>query len=164
MEPRPSLHALSRPDKRATIETVSAVLKRKGRDVWTITPDATVYEAIEMMAARRIGALVVSLAGEIAGIISERDYARRVILEGRASGDTRVREIMTSPVITVSPENTVDDCLWIMTRDRFRHLPVVEGRELAGIVSIGDLVISILSAQAHTIDQMETYITHSYPK
>ena len=161
---QPNLMEFSDSGKRATVETVSAILARKGREVWSISPDATVYTAIEMMAAKRAGALLVMSQGKPVGIISERDYARRVILMGKASKETLVREIMTSPVITVPSENTVADCLWIMTTRRFRHLPVVDGDNLVGLVSIGDLVRSILTVQAHTIDQLHTYISNTYPK
>ena len=161
---QPNLMDFGDSGKRATVETVSAILARKGREVWSISPDATVYTAIEMMAAKQAGALLVMSQAIPIGIISERDYARRVILMGKASRETLVREIMTSPVITVPSESTVADCLWIMTTRRFRHLPVVDGDTLVGLVSIGDLVRSILRVQAHTIDQLHTYITNSYPK
>lgn len=164
MMARPNLIELSDSAKRATLETVSAILTRKGRDVWSIAPDATVYTAIGMMAAKGAGALLVMSQARPVGIVSERDYARRVILMGKSSKETLVREIMTSPVITVPSENTVEDCLWIMTTHRFRHLPVVDDGNLMGLLSIGDLVRSILSVQAHTIDQLHTYITNTYPK
>lgn len=165
MQPRPKLSDLNDPAKQATVETVASILKRKGTEVWSIAPDATVYTAVETMASRGIGALIVLARNQIAGIVSERDYARRVILRGRSSRETKVEEIMTSPVITASPEYTVNTCLRIMSDRRIRHLPVVEGRgRLTGLVSVGDLVYSILSTQAETIEELETYITNRYPR
>ena len=164
MEATSKLTELSQPDKHATVENVSAILKRKGPEVWSIAPYATVYSAIEIMAARRVGALVVLSDANLVGILSERDYAWRVILMGRSSKETLVKEIMSFPVITCSPEQSVTDCLWTMTAHRVRHLPVAERGRLLGIVSIGDLVGSLLQIQAHTIDQLQTYITNSYPK
>jgi CBS domain-containing protein len=144
-------------------ETIARILKTKGDWIWSVPSDATVYEAIEMMADRAIGALLVVDEGTLLGIISERDYARKVILQGRSSKDTRVREIMTRSLITVTPEDTVEGCMRIMTQRRVRHLPVLQNGNLAGIVSIGDLVKAIISDQAQTIDQLHTYITSKYP-
>jgi len=149
--------------KQAVLETVRSLLDQKGRDVWNIAPDETVYDAIAKMAEKSVGALPVVSQGRLVGIVSERDYARKVILEGRSSKDTQVHEIMTAGPITVTPEATLDECMWIMTRDRVRHLPVLEGGNLAGIVSIGDLVRAIISAQAFTIDQLHSYIAAGYP-
>ena len=139
-------------------ETVASVLKSKGNAIWSIAPDATVYEAIAMMANKGVGALLVLAGGRLEGIISERDYARKVILEGRSSKDTPVREIMTRPVKTVTPAHTVDECMQIMTESRIRHLPVVERDTVVGIVSIGDMVRATIAAQAATIDHLHTYI------
>lgn len=165
VQPRAKLSDLNDPAKQTTVETVASVLKRKGPEIWSIAPDATVYEAIERMASRGIGALVVLAKNQIAGIVSERDYARRVILRGRSSRETKVEEIMSSPVITATPEYTVNTCLRIMNDRRIRHLPVVNSRgRLAGLVSVGDLVYSTLSTQAETIEELETYITNSYPR
>ena len=165
VQPRPKLTDLNDPAKQSTVETVASVLKRKGREVWSIAPEAAVYAAVEMIASRGIGALVVLAKNRIAGIISERDYARRVILRGRSSRETRVEEIMSSPVITASPEYTVNTCLRIMNDRRIRHLPVVDGRgRLTGLVSVGDLVYSVLSTQAETIEELETYIANRYPR
>jgi len=144
-------------------DTIAAVLTSKGHQLWHIEPNATVYDAIKLMAERRIGALLVMSTGTLRGIISERDYARKVILMDRSSRDSRVEEIMTTPVITVTPENTVDECMRIMTEKRIRHLPVVQGTSVAGVVTIGDLVKWIISSHEETIEQLQAYITGSYP-
>jgi CBS domain-containing protein len=123
-----------------------------------------VYEAVAQMADRRVGCLAVVSGRELAGIISERDYARKVILRGKSSRETKVRDIMSAPVITVTPEHTVYDCLRIMSSRRIRHLVVLDNNRIAGLISIGDLVKSVLSMQAHTINQLETYITNKYPE
>jgi CBS domain-containing protein len=144
-------------------EIIVSILNNKDSRIWSVAPDATVYEAIELMAEKAIGALLVISEGKLVGIISERDYARKVILHGRSSKDTPVREIMTSSLITVTPEHTVDECMRIVTQHRIRHLPVLDGDKLVGVISIGDLVNAIIAAQAHTIDQLHTYITGRYP-
>jgi len=143
-------------------ETIASVLKIKGGRVWSIDPEATIYDAIALMAEKSIGALVVISGGRLAGIISERDYARKVILQGRSSKETHVHEIMTSSVITVSPEQTVDDCMRIITNHRVRHLPVMCGDEVLGVISIGDLVRAIIAEQAATIDHLHSYIAGKY--
>ena len=143
--------------------TVGSVLKRKGSEVWFIAPDQTVYEAIERMAEKAVGALLVISAGKLAGIISERDYARKVILRGKASKATRVDEIMTSPVIFVAPERGVEECMGIMTKNRIRHLPIMENETVLGVVSIGDLVKWVVSEQEETIGHLQNYISAKYP-
>ena len=143
--------------------TVGSVLKRKGSEVWFIAPDQTVYEAIERMAEKAVGALLVISAGKLVGIISERDYARKVILRGKSSKATRVDEIMTCPVIFVAPEQGVEECMGIMTKNRIRHLPIMENETVIGIVSIGDLVKWITSEQEETIEHLQNYISAKYP-
>jgi CBS domain-containing protein len=140
-------------------DTIRDVLKRKGQDVWSIAPESSVYQAIEMMAERHVGALLVITNERLIGIISERDYARKVVLKGRSSKETRIDEIMTSPVIFVEPHRGVEDCMKLMTDNRIRHLPVIEDQKVVGVVSIGDLVNWIISAQDHTIQQLQNYIT-----
>ncbi len=145
------------------VDRISLILKHKGRTVWSVTPAASVYEAIEMMAEKQAGALLVISEGKLVGVISERDYTRKVILKGKSSKQTRVKEIMTSPAVFVTPEHTVDECMKVMTRNRIRHLPVVESEKVVGVVSIGDLVHWIISVQEETIGQLENYITGKYP-
>ena len=140
------------------MKTVQQVLDVKGRDVWCIEPDATVREALGRMAEKDVGALVVTEEDHPVGLIDERDYARKVIMKDRSSPQTLVKEIMSSPVHHVGPTQTVDECMTIMTAKRVRHLPVVEGSKLVGLVSIGDLVKSIITEQQSTIDQLEHYI------
>lgn len=138
--------------------TLSAILANKRHRVFHITPDTTVFEAIRVMAERNVGALLVMDHKHLVGIVSERDYTRKIALRGRSSKQTFVKEIMLSPVITMTPANTVAECMRIMTSNKIRHVPVVEGESVVGVVSIGDLVNWIISAQTATISQMESYI------
>jgi CBS domain-containing protein len=145
------------------METVRSMLRHKGSEIFWVAPEATVYEAIAMMADKSVGALLVLSDGKLAGIVSERDYARKVILKGKHSNEMQVKEIMTSPVFTVSPAHSVEDCMRVITAHRVRHLPVMEGDALVGMISIGDVVRSIISTQAHAIDQLSGYIEGRYP-
>ncbi len=141
------------------MNTVKQILDQKGRLVFTIEPNSSVYDAIAMMAEKHVGGLVVMEEDKLVGLISERDYVRKVILQGRSSPDTKVREIMTDRVMVVSPERTIEECMALMTEKRIRHLPVVEDGNLVGMISIGDMVKAIISEQRFTIEQLEHYIT-----
>ena len=137
---------------------ISSVLFQKPSAVWSIAPEATVFEAIKLMSEKNIGSLLVMSGSRLAGIFSERDYTRKVALHGKNSKDTRVWEIMPKVIISVTPDDSVEDCMRLMTEKRVRHLPVVEGANVIGIISIGDLVNWIISAQNFAIEQMEQYI------
>jgi CBS domain-containing protein len=137
---------------------LSQLLSDKGREVHAIAPEASVLDAVRLMADRHIGALMVMDHGALVGVVSERDYARKVILKGRASTSTAVREIMSAPAITITPDQTVDDAMRLMTDRRIRHLPVVRGDTVVGVVSIGDLVKSVIEDQRHTIEDLRSYI------
>jgi CBS domain-containing protein len=145
------------------METVRSMLRHKGSEIFWLPPEATVYDAVAMMADKSVGALLVVSGGKLAGIVSERDYARKVILKGKHSHEIQVKEIMTSPVFTVSPTHSVEDCMRVITAHRIRHLPVMEGDAVVGIISIGDVVRTIISTQAHAIDQLSGYIEGRYP-
>ena len=148
------------------MKSVREVLKTKTKEVWSILPYATVFDALKLMGEKKIGALmVIDDKGKVAGIISERDYARKVILKGKASKDTKVEEIMTpaSEMFAVKPENSVEECMILMTGKHVRHLPVFEKDKFIGVVSIGDVVKSIISEQEALIEQLSSYIAGKYP-
>lgn len=144
-------------------DPISGILERKGSEVWSVAPAAPVFEAILRMSQARVGALLVIDKGRLAGLISERDYARKVILAGRSSKETLVREIMTNPVVSVSPTATVDECMQLMTDRCIRHLPVLHGQRVVGVISMGDLVQWIISAHEVMVEHLNNYITGRYP-
>ena len=141
------------------MKTVRDILKVKGTGVWCVEPDATVFDALQRMAEKEVGALVVMQGAQVVGLISERDYARKIILHGRASPTTLVREIMTSHVVYTHIEQSIEECMALMTEKRIRHLPVMAEGKLVGVISIGDLVKSIIADQQFIIEQLERYIT-----
>ncbi|MFS8137928.1 MAG: CBS domain-containing protein [Thermomonas sp.] len=140
------------------MHTVRQLLETKSPDVHSIGPDAPVIDAIRLMAERRIGALLVMDGTNLAGILSERDYARKIVLQGRSSKDTPVRDIMTTPVVSVGPHDTAEQCMQLMTDSRIRHLPVLENQQVVGVVSIGDLVKAVIEAQRQELDHLQRYI------
>jgi CBS domain-containing protein len=140
---------------------IGSLLGKKGGQIWSLAPSASVYDAIAMMAEKQVGALIVIDGENLLGIVSERDYARKVILKGKSAKDTAVTEIMSSPVVTITPSQTVGECMRIVTEKRFRHLPVVDGGKVVGMVSIGDLVNWTITAQQETISHLEAYIGSS---
>ncbi|MGA0845476.1 MAG: CBS domain-containing protein [Luteolibacter sp.] len=143
--------------------TVSDILQSKGNQVWTTEPDASVYDAIGLMGEHNIGALVVMEDDAVAGVITERDYSRKVVLRGRTSRESRVSEILSRPAIVVTPDEGIGNCMKIMTDRRIRHLPVIEGNQLVGMISMGDLVRWVIQAQQQTIMQLRGYISGEYP-
>jgi len=145
------------------VDPVSFILRKKGTDVWSVPSDATVYDAMQMMADKDVGALLIMDGSEFVGVVSERDYARKVILQGRSSKETSVREIATETLITITPECSVDEAMRLITTNRIRHLPVVHEGKVQGMISIGDLVQWISFAQDQTIEQLEHYIEGKYP-
>lgn len=143
--------------------TVRDILQNKSGEVWTTTSQSTVYDAIGLMGEKGIGALVVVEDGQVVGVLSERDYSRKVVLRGRTSRDTLVNEILKRPAVTVEPRDSIERCMELMTSRRIRHLPVVDGGRLTGLVSMGDLVNWVMQSQRHTIQQLHGYIAGDYP-
>lgn len=144
-------------------DAIRSVLRDKGRQVFSVAPDTSVFDALALMADMEVGALLVMRGdGRLCGLISERDYARKVILQGRSSRDTEVADIMSEGVVTVTPSHTVDECMKIMTELRIRHLPVQEGNTVIGVISMGDLVKYVISAQRHEIEALHAYIAGTY--
>lgn len=142
---------------------IELLLAGKGGDVWSISPGATVFEAIQLMAEKNVGALLVVENGKLVGILSERDYTRKVVLKGKSSRETPVRDIISANPVVVSPGDKVVDCMRLMTQKRVRHLPVLDGEKIVGVVSIGDLVNWTISTQSATIDQLQKYLNGEYP-
>ncbi|MDA0681256.1 MAG: CBS domain-containing protein [Proteobacteria bacterium] len=141
------------------MNAVKDILRSKGHEIWFVHPDSTVFDAVKMMAEKGIGSLLVMDDGKLVGIVTERDYARKMILEGKASRETPVKDIMTKQVLCVTPERTLDECMALMTDKRARHLPVVENKKVIGVISIGDLVKAVISEQKILIDQLQNYIS-----
>ena len=141
------------------MKTIRDILKVKGTDVWCVEPDATVFDALQRMAEKEVGALVVAQGAQVVGLISEREYARKVVLEGRTSPTTLVKEIMISPVVYIHLDQPIEECMALMTEKRTRHLPVIEDGKLVGLISIGDIVKSIISDQQFIIEQLVRYIS-----
>jgi CBS domain-containing protein len=143
--------------------TIDSILHHKGTSLWSVTPETTVFDSIKLMSQKNIGALLVMKEGKLAGVFSERDYTRKVVLKGKSSKTTAVHEILSTPAISATPKNTIEECMRLMTEHRIRHLPVLDGDRVVGIVSIGDLVNWIISAQHVALNQMEAYISGQYP-
>jgi CBS domain-containing protein len=163
-EPRPNLRQVVAPPSVMEVAgTVSWILAQKSSTVWTVRPDAMVYDAIKLMADKNVGALPVVQNDKLLGIISERDYTRKVILQGRSSKETRVSEIMSTDLVLTHPNESLTGCMHVMTDKRVRHLPVLEDGKLVGILSIGDALKWLISAQTATIEHLEQYITGGYP-
>jgi CBS domain-containing protein len=142
---------------------VNAILQVKGTQIYSVTPDTTVYDAIELMADKNVGALVVLSGEQVVGVFSERDYTRKVVLHGKSSKDTKVGELLSTPVISARPDSSVEECMRLMTTYRVRHLPILECQRLVGVISIGDLVNWTISAQSTAISQLQNYIAGQYP-
>jgi CBS domain-containing protein len=142
---------------------ISSILAQKSSSLWNVAPEATVFEAIRLMAEKDVGSLLVLSDGKLAGLFTERDYTRKVALFGKTSKETRVREVIPRETVTVTPDDSVEECMRLMTEKRVRHLPVVEGTNVVGLISIGDLVNWIISTQNAHIEQMEQYISGGVP-
>jgi len=145
------------------LDTVESVLSQKRGSIWTVAPESTVYDALAMMADREIGSLLVMSGGKLIGLISERDYARKIALMGRSSKETTVAEVMSTDPVSVTPRDTVSKCMELMTDRRRRHLPVIDGDRVIGVLSIGDLVNWIVKSHEKTIEQLHSYIAGAYP-
>ena len=143
--------------------TINEILKQKGTMVWSISTEATVFEALQLMAEKNVGSLLAMTGERVVGVMSERDYTRKVAVKGKSSRETKVGEIISHPIISATPAHTVEDCMRLMTVNRVRHLPILEGERVVGVVSIGDLVNWIISAQSEAISQLESYISGQYP-
>ena len=143
--------------------TINEILKHKGAMAWSISAEATVFEALQLMAEKNVGSLLAMAGDKLVGVVSERDYTRKVAIKGRSSRDTKVREILSTPIISATPAHTVEDCMRLMTSNRVRHLPILDGEKVVGVVSIGDLVNWMISAQSEAISQLENYISGQYP-
>ncbi|MDH3670358.1 MAG: CBS domain-containing protein [Gammaproteobacteria bacterium] len=141
------------------MKTVEQILDAKGSDIWSITPDATVFEAVKLMSEKEVGALLVMTGKKLVGIVSERDYARKVILNAKSSKETSVQDIMTTRVVYASPDQSIEQCMALMTEKRIRHLPIMDGKRLCGMLSIGDLVKAIIAEQKLVIKELERYIS-----
>jgi CBS domain-containing protein len=141
------------------MKTIGEILQTKGSEVWTISPETIVFDALKIMADKNVGALVVLDGAEVAGVLSERDYARKVILHGKSSRELKAREIMSTNVYFVSPQENIEDCMALFTNKRVRHLPVLQNNQLIGIISIGDVVKAVIAEQEYTIKHLENYIT-----
>jgi CBS domain-containing protein len=142
--------------------TIKELLKKKSGDIWSISPQASVYQALELMAQKEVGALLVIENDKLVGIFSERDYARKIILKGKASKETAVSELMTTSVYYVTPDNTLEEAMALMTSKHIRHLPIMNQGKLSGVVTLGDVVKKIISEQKLTIDELENYVTGGY--
>ena len=144
------------------MEFVSQFLEKKGHDVWWVAPETTVFDALQLMANKKVGALLVLEEDSLVGVFSERDYARKVILKGKSSKDTPVRDIMSTKIVCVTPNQTTEECMSLMTETRVRHLPVMDGEKLIGIISIGDVVKAVIADREDVIEQLEHYITGTF--
>ena len=144
------------------MEFVSQFLERKGHDVWWVAPETTVFDALQLMANKKVGALLVLEEDSLVGVFSERDYARKVILKGKSSKDTPVRDIMSTKIVCVAPNQSTEECMSLMTEKRVRHLPVMDGENLIGIISIGDVVKAVIADREDVIEQLEHYITGTF--